>query len=76
VADSSFGQWSAGRPRPATTILDGQDARRSTAGRHANLILIEVRAVCADEKLLARWLFREPGNGTHGFDFTKLSEEK
>ena len=23
-------QWSAGRPRPATALLDGRDARRST----------------------------------------------
>src|SRR5258708_27408387 len=33
-------------------------------------------AVYADEKLFARLLFREPRNVIHGFDFTKLSEEK
>ena len=39
-------KWSAGRPRPAVSDVDGRDARRSIMGFHFALDLLLVYEAC------------------------------
>jgi len=56
-------QWSAGRPRPATPLLDGRDTRRSTSNtvqlNHLFSTQIELRSRALNANVCATlWSFR------------------